>query len=92
MSMGSFERAAELPANEIAQARNDLRNALLAGFFLYDGNKWDYGEGAFGLRLLAWIVRKASGPYDRLPSVPRLACPSSCWSGLILIRDRSPGS
>jgi hypothetical protein len=26
---------------------------------LYDANRWVYGDGAFGLRLIAWIARKA---------------------------------
>ena len=28
------------------------------GFYLYEANRWIYGEGTFGLRLLAWIARK----------------------------------
>jgi hypothetical protein len=27
--------------------------------YLYETNRWIYGDGAFGLRLLAWIARKA---------------------------------
>jgi hypothetical protein len=26
---------------------------------LYEANRWIYGDGAFGLRLAAWIARKA---------------------------------
>jgi hypothetical protein len=28
-------------------------------FYLYEANRWIYGDGAFGLRLLAWIGSKA---------------------------------
>jgi len=58
LSMGNFERAANAPTEEIARAREDAKNSLAIGFYLYETNRWIYGDGAFGLRLLAWIVRK----------------------------------
>jgi hypothetical protein len=57
--IGSFAAAAEAPAEEIAKARDDARNALQIGFCLYEALKWVYGPGAFGLRLFAWFARRA---------------------------------
>jgi hypothetical protein len=59
MSMGNFARAADAPAEEIARAREDARNGVAIGFYLYEATRWIYGDGAFGLRLAAWIARKA---------------------------------
>ena len=59
MSMGNFVRAADAPAEEIARARDDANNALAIGLNLYEAGRWIYGPGAFGLRLAAWIARKA---------------------------------
>ena len=59
ISMGNFERVADAPAEEIAHARDDAKNGLAIGFYLYEANRWIYGDGAFGLRLAAWIARKA---------------------------------
>jgi hypothetical protein len=59
ISMGHFADIADAPAEEIAKARDDARNGVLIGFYLYEANRWIYGDGAFGLRLLAWIARKA---------------------------------
>jgi len=62
ISMGNFERIANSPAEEIGRARNDARNGFLIGLYLYEANRWIYGDGAFGLRLIAWIARKAPDP------------------------------
>ena len=59
ISMGNFERVANAPAKEIARARDDAKNSVAIGFYLYEANHWIYGDGAFGLRLLAWIAHKA---------------------------------
>ena len=59
MSMGNFERVADAPASEIARARYDAKNSVAIGLYLYEANRWIYGDGAFGLRLAAWIARKA---------------------------------
>jgi hypothetical protein len=58
-SMGNFAQAADPPAEEIAKARDDARNALQIGLCLYEAHKWIYGTEAFGLRLAAWVARKA---------------------------------
>jgi hypothetical protein len=62
MSMGNFEHVAKAPAEEIACARNDAKNSLSIALNLYDANRWIYGDGAFGLRFIAWIARKAPDP------------------------------
>ena len=59
ISMGNFEHVARAPAKEIALARDDAKNSVAIGFYLYEANRWIYGDGAFGLRLLAWIALKA---------------------------------
>jgi hypothetical protein len=59
ISMGNFERVANAPAQEIARARDDAKNSLAIALNLYEANRWIYGDGAFGLRLAAWIARKA---------------------------------
>jgi hypothetical protein len=59
ISRGRFEDIADAPAHEIAKARDDARNGVLIGFYLYESNRWIYGDGSFGLRLIAWIARKA---------------------------------
>src|SRR5262249_43586093 len=59
-SMGTFAQAAEAPPEEIAMARDDVRNALQIGLSLYDALERVYGPGAFGLRLCAWLARKAT--------------------------------
>ena len=59
ISMGNFERVANAPAEEIARARDDAKNSLAIALYLYEANRWIYGDGAFGLRLAAWIARKA---------------------------------
>jgi hypothetical protein len=60
MSMGNFERVANASAEEIARARDDAKNSVAIALYLYDANRWIYGGGAFGLRLAAWIARKAT--------------------------------
>ena len=59
ISMGNFEHVANAPAEEIARARDDAKNSLAIALYLYEANRWIYGDGAFGLRLAAWIARKA---------------------------------
>ena len=59
ISMGNFESVANAPAEEIARARDDAKNSLAIALDLYEANRWIYGDGAFGLRLAAWIARKA---------------------------------
>jgi hypothetical protein len=59
MSMGSFASVADAPAEEIARARDDASNALAIGLNLYEASRWICGDGAFGLRLAAWIAQKA---------------------------------
>jgi|GEM_PF-3361840 len=56
---GNFTEAAEAPPEEIALALEDSRNALKIGLYLYEALRWVYGDGAFGLRLIAWLARKA---------------------------------
>jgi hypothetical protein len=60
ISIGNFEGVANAPEEEVARARDDLKNSVAIGLFLYEANRWIYGDGAFGLRLLAWIARKPS--------------------------------
>ena len=59
ISMGNFERVANAPAEEIARARDDAKKSAAIALHLYEANRWIYGDGAFGLRLAAWIARKA---------------------------------
>jgi hypothetical protein len=59
MSMGSFANVADASAEEIARARDDAKNGVAIAFYLYEAGRWIYGDGAFGLRLAAWIARKA---------------------------------
>jgi hypothetical protein len=59
ISMGNFERVANAPAEDVARARDDAMTSLAIALNLYDANRWIYGDGAFGLRLAAWIARKA---------------------------------
>lgn len=90
ISMGHFAAIADAPAEEIARARDDARNGVLIGFYLYEANRWIYGDGAFGLRFLAWIARKAPDPVIdgmtllmfRLRQVPGAMLPSdNCRNG-----------
>ncbi len=57
--MGNFELAADACAEDIGLARDDARNSLAIALNLYEATRWIYGDGAFGLRLAAWIARKA---------------------------------
>jgi hypothetical protein len=59
ISMGNFERVANASVEEIGRAREDAKNSLAIALHLYEANRWIYGAGAFGLRLAAWIARKA---------------------------------
>ena len=59
ISMGNFESVANAPAEQIAPAREDAKNSLTIALDLYEAKRWIYGDGAFGLRLAAWIARKA---------------------------------
>ena len=62
ISVGHFAAIADAPAEEIAKARDDAKNGLLIGLYLHEANRWIYGDGAFGLRFIAWIARKAPEP------------------------------
>jgi hypothetical protein len=62
MKMGHFAGAAAAPAQDVAAARNDGKYALLIAYYLYEASRWIYGDGAFGMRLLAMIVRKTPLP------------------------------
>jgi hypothetical protein len=62
LSMNSLSHAADSSAEEIAKARDDAKNALQIGLCLYEAFEWLYCEGAFGLRLIAWLARKAPDP------------------------------
>jgi hypothetical protein len=53
----SLADAFNFPLDELLAARNDVRGALRIGEDLYEGTKWIYGNGAFGLRLAAWLSR-----------------------------------
>ena len=83
--MRQIEAIADAPAEEIAKARDDARNGVLIGFYLYEGNRWIYGDGGInGAELLAWIARKAPDPIIdgmtllmfRLRQVPGAMLPS----------------
>jgi hypothetical protein len=65
-SMGGLERAADEPEEVIAAVRADARNAMILGMALYEALSWVYGPGAFGLRFLHWIGRKAPDPACRV--------------------------
>ena len=58
MSMADFASIADAPGEVLARARDDTNNALAIGLNLYEASRWIYGDGAFGLRLIAWIARK----------------------------------
>ena len=84
ISMGHFAAIADAPADEIAKARDDAKNALLIGLYLHEANRWIYGDGAFGLRFIARIARRAPDPVIdgmtllmfRLRQVPDAILPS----------------
>ena len=84
MGMGGFVGAANAPAEQIARARDDAKNGMAIGFYLYEATRWICGEGSFGLRLLARIARKAPDPMIdgmtllmfRLRQVPDAILPS----------------
>jgi hypothetical protein len=84
ISMGHFAAIAEARAEEIAKARDDTKNTLLIALYLYEAYRWIYGDGAFGLRFIAWIARKAPEPVIdgmtlvmfRLRQVPGAMLPS----------------
>jgi hypothetical protein len=84
ISMGNLENVANAPAEGIARARDDAKNSVAIALHLYEANRWIYGDGAFGLRLAAWIARKVpDGLVDittllmfRLREVPGAILPS----------------
>jgi hypothetical protein len=84
ISLGHFAAIADAPAEEIAKARDNAKNGLLIGLYLHEANRWIYGDGAFGLRFIAWIARKAPEPVIdgmtllmfRLRQVPGAILPS----------------
>ena len=59
ISMGNFEASPMRLPKQIAHARDDAKNGLTIALDLYEAKRWIYGDGAFGLRLAAWIARKA---------------------------------
>ncbi len=59
MGAGGFEAVANGPGDGLALACRDAMNGLAIGLYLYEANRWVYGDGAFGLRFAAWIARKA---------------------------------
>ena len=85
MGAGGFEAVANGPADGLSLACRDAMNGLAIGLYLYEANRWVYGDGAFGLRLIAWIARKApDGLLDgatillsRLRAVPGALMPSN---------------
>jgi hypothetical protein len=78
-SMGSFAQAADAPADEIFQARDDARNSLTIILSLYKTMSRIYGDQAFGLRFFAWFAERAPDatidglilPMMRLRAIPR---------------------
>ena len=57
---GSLNSAASATAEELEDARDDLRRAAEIAVALYRSSNWIYGPEAFGLRLACWIVTKDS--------------------------------
>jgi hypothetical protein len=84
ISMGRFAAIADASAEEIAKARDDAKNGVAIGLYLYEATRWIYGDGAFGLRFIGWIARKAPDPMIdgltllvfRLRQVPSAILPS----------------
>jgi hypothetical protein len=84
MRAGGFEAVADVPAEGLTSACRDAMNGMAIGLYLYEAKHWIYGDGAFGLRLIAWIARKApDGLLDgatllmfRLRRVPGALMPS----------------
>jgi hypothetical protein len=56
---GSFKETVEGPEIGIANARDDVRNALRIALALYSATQRIYGQEAFGLKFGAWIARKS---------------------------------
>ena len=85
MCAGGFEAIASGPTDGLALACRDAMNGLAIGLYLYEAHRWIYGDGAIGLRLVAWIARKApEGLLDgatllmfRLRGVPGALRPSN---------------
>jgi hypothetical protein len=68
---GKFSDVCQYSNVEIEQARTDLRNAMKLAITLYEAKGWIYGRNAFGLRLMAWVAKKAT---------PELKCMMIlCW-------------
>jgi hypothetical protein len=67
ISMGNFERVANASAEEITRARDDAKNSLAIVLYLYEANRWIYGDGAFGLRLAAWIFATQIAAFLTMP-------------------------
>ena len=65
-SMGSFERAAAEPEEEIAQARNDAQNALTIGLSLYEAARGIYGDQAFASGFLPGSEKAPDAQIDGL--------------------------
>jgi hypothetical protein len=59
VEIGTLTSAADAPAAEISQARDDTVNAFEIVLSLSEPFQWLFGQKALGLRLGAWIVKKA---------------------------------
>ncbi|WP_210484642.1 hypothetical protein [Microvirga antarctica] len=59
LALGTLASAADAPATEIAQARSDAANVLELVLALFEVFQWVFGDKAGGIRLSAWIARKA---------------------------------
>jgi hypothetical protein len=60
--------------NDSVGVKRFLRNSFVQiGLCLYEAHKWIYGTEAFGLRLAAWVARKAPDARSRSidPARPR---------------------
>jgi hypothetical protein len=55
----SFVEIAQTSGRELLDARDDARNAFRIARAMYEATEWIYGQQAFGLRLMAWIAKKA---------------------------------
>ncbi len=60
MRTGKLVDVIQYPEEEIKNARDDVRNALSIALALHEATEWIYGREAFGLRLGAWIAKKAA--------------------------------
>ncbi|MDB5595659.1 MAG: hypothetical protein JWM36_2620 [Hyphomicrobiales bacterium] len=59
LSTSSFSEASQAAAADIASARADAVNGFQIALSMYEGLRWVYGDGAFGLRFINWIAQRA---------------------------------